>query len=67
MGLGSTIYQHTLYIHPNHIHLLDGLITPLHLKFIPAFTLILLIMAYPMMGKTTPGSTNSIIMNYTGI
>ena len=47
MGLGSTFYQHAIFIHPNNIHLLDNLITPLYLKFLPGLTLFILILLIP--------------------
>jgi NADH-ubiquinone oxidoreductase chain 5 len=43
LGFGSTVYANSLFVHPNHLILIDAEFLPSWLKFIPAIPLLLLL------------------------
>lgn len=52
LGLGSTFYSSSLFIHPDHIRLLDGTFSQFsYLKYLPLTTLLILFTLFPFIKK----------------
>ena len=60
LGLGSTFYSSSLFIHPDHIRLLDGTFSQFsYLKYLPLTTLFILFSLFPF----NKSFKNNIIRN----
>jgi NADH-ubiquinone oxidoreductase chain 5 len=64
LGLGNTFYQQALFIHPNHLALLDASLSAssgMFLEYLPPLTLVLLFTLFPSQAKSS-SSTSTTFM-----